>query len=91
MKKFIIALIFACAIFASVAGMNNKNNNICEAPAIVVEINPQTGWATLIDWKGEAWHYEQEGLVKSQLVIIKFDTMGTYDIYDDEIIELQVS
>lgn len=61
-----------------------------EVPAVVEEINLVTGWTTLVDWQGEAWHCEQEGLAVGQIVIVEFDNMGTEDIYDDEIIAVRV-
>lgn len=61
-----------------------------EVPAVIEEINPVTDWATLVDWQGEAWHCEQEGLAVGQIVMVEFDNMGTEDIYDDEIIAVRV-
>ena len=63
-------------------------NKIHEVAAIVEEINPETGFATLIDWDGEAWHYEGK-LELGQMVIIEFDDMGTESIYDDEIVKIR--
>ena len=58
-----------------------------EVAAVVDEANEETGLTTLVDAHGEAWVWD--GLLEEgQLVIIKFDDMGTADIYDDEIIQI---
>ena len=64
-----------------------KANKTREVAALVDDFNPETGCSTLVDWDGEEWLYEGE-LEAGQQVIIKFDDMGTADIYDDEILEI---
>lgn len=59
-----------------------------EVAAVVDEINPETGWITLVDAHGEAWVYEANHFEVGQPVIIEFHNMGTDDIYDDEIISI---
>ena len=59
-----------------------------EIAGIVDEIDPATGYITLVDAHGEAWVCEDEDLEVGQLVIIVFNNNGTADIYDDEIIQI---
>ena len=59
-----------------------------EIAGVVDEINPATGYITLVDAHGEAWVCEGEDLEVGQPVIIVFNDMGTDDIYDDEIIQI---
>ena len=59
-----------------------------EIAGIVDEVNPATGWITLVDAHGEAWVCDGEDLEVGQPVIIVFNDMGTDDIYDDEIIRI---
>lgn len=87
--KTIAIISIAMLIVVGIAFMVNSIFTY-EVPAVVEEINPVTGWATLVDWQGEAWCCEQEGLAVGQIVIVEFDNMGTEDIYDDEIIAVRV-
>lgn len=59
-----------------------------EIAGIVDEVDPATGYITLVDAHGEAWVCEGENLEVGQPVIIVFDNNGTADIYDDEIIQI---
>lgn len=59
-----------------------------EIAGVVDEVNPATGYITLVDAYGEAWVCEGEDLEVGQPVIIVFNDMGTDDIYDDEIIQI---
>ena len=59
-----------------------------EIAGVVDEVNPATGYITLVDAHGEAWVCEGENLEVGQPVIIVFNDMGTDDIYDDEIIQI---
>lgn len=65
-----------------------ENAEHYEIAGVVDEINPETGWITLVDAYGEMWVYEGEGLEEGQPVIIVFNDMNTDDIYDDEIIQI---
>ena len=55
--------------------------------AEVVSANPETGITILVDEFGEEWVAET-ALTEGEVVVILFDTMGTEDIYDDEILEI---
>lgn len=59
-----------------------------EIAAVVDEVNPSTGYITLVDAHGEAWVCEADHFEVGQPVIIVFDDMGTDNIYDDEIIQI---
>ena len=88
-EKFAILCIVLILICATIWGCTHSTKTF-EIPAVVEEVNPATGYATLVDWQGEAWVYEFDSLQVGQLVVIVFDDMGTEDIYDDEIIEIRV-
>ena len=92
MKNIIYIITIVCIALLIIIGITLAIDAIFtyEVPAAVEEINHVTGWATLIDWQGEAWCCEQEGLAVGQIVIVEFDNMGTEDIYDDEIIAVRV-
>lgn len=66
-------------------------NTIYEVSAIVEEVNKDEALVLFVDWNGEAWYYEMESENFSigQLVIIEFDSMGTDNIYDDEIVKIR--
>lgn len=64
-----------------------KSNKTYEVSAIVDEYDVTNNCSILVDWNGEAWFFDGE-LEIGRLVIIKFNDMGTADIYDDEIIEI---
>lgn len=59
-----------------------------EIAGVVDEVDPATGYITLVDAYGEAWVCEGENLEVGQPVIIVFDDMDTDSIYDDEIIQI---
>jgi hypothetical protein len=88
-EKLAILCIVLVLICATIWGCTHSTKTF-EIPAVVEEVNPATEYATLVDWQGEAWVCEADGLQVGQLVIIVFDDMGTEDIYDDEIIKLRV-
>ena len=64
---------------------------IYEVSAIVEEVNNNDGLVLLVDWNGEAWYYEMESeaFECGQLVIVEFDSKGTENIYDDEIVKIR--
>ena len=83
---------YACNDCGKVIETNHqqsKSHKTYEIAAIVDEVNPETGYITLIDCDGEAWVYEGEGFEAGQMVIIEFDDLETNDIYDDEIIKIR--
>lgn len=97
MKNFtiyaLIVILLALTLFAPIyiaANCNTvfKHNEHREIAAVVDEVNPSTGYITLVDAHGEAWVCEADHFEVGQPVIIVFDDMGTDDIYDDEIIEI---
>ena len=59
-----------------------------EIAGVVDEVDPATGYITLVDAHGEAWVCEGEDLEVGQPVIIVFNNNGTADIYDGEIIQI---
>ena len=63
-----------------------ENTALCVV-AEVVSANPETGITILVDEFGEEWVAET-ALTEGEQVVILFDTMGTDDIYDDEILEI---
>lgn len=87
---FVLVTAMFIGMLAGVGDCRVIKNITRTVPAVVEEINPATGWATLVDWSGEAWHCEDDSLEVGQLVIVEFDDMGTEDIYDDEIVSVRV-
>ena len=97
MKNFtiyaLIVILLTLSLFAPIyigANYNTvfQHNEHREVAAVVDEINPSTGYITLVDAHGEAWVYESNYFREDQPVIIVFDDMGTDDIYDDEIVQI---
>lgn len=62
-----------------------ENVEYREIAAFVDEVNDCT---TLVDANGEAWLWDGTEFEEGQPVIIVFNTMGTDEIYDDEIIQI---
>lgn len=81
----VLMLIVPLFMFPVVLEANAEHYEIA---AVVDEVNPETGWITLVDAHGEAWVCDGEDLAEGQPVIIVFNDMGTDDIYDDEIIQI---
>lgn len=89
------AIIGSIAIFACLAIGAVITHKVIEAPAptheagaVVEEVNSTTGEIVAVDWSGEAWVFEGEGLKVGDPVILVFCDMGTETIYDDEIIQV---
>lgn len=60
-----------------------------EVPAVVVEMNDETGWVTFVDWANETWYIRGSGYVPGQLIVAVFDDNGTPDtIYDDMVVDI---
>lgn len=60
-----------------------------EVPAVVIEVNDETGWVTFVDWANETWYIRGSGYVPGQLIVAVFDDNGTPDtIYDDMVVDI---
>ena len=99
--KNIVIILFALLIFITLSSILSRYepttapieevNTIYEVSAIVEEVNSNDGLVLLVDWNGEAWYYEMESesFECGQLVIVEFDSNGTENIYDDEIVKIR--
>lgn len=94
MKNFIIyaliVILLALSLFVPIyLGANYstvfQHNEHREIAAFVDEVNDCT---TLVDANGEAWLWDGTEFEEGQPVTIVFNTMGTDEIYDDEIIQI---
>jgi hypothetical protein len=75
--------------FGYFRGLSYDPSATYEVPAVVCEVNEETGWITFEDWNGEAWCIRDTGYKVGQLVILTFNDKDTLDIYDDIIVEVR--
>lgn len=95
-KSYIITAIgvgFICVLmliapFFMFSRVVKENVEYREIAAFVDEVNPSTNCTTLVDANGEAWLWDGTEFEEGQPVIIVFNTMGTDEIYDDEITQI---
>ena len=84
MKKFIIIILCLSALISGCSSGCHRY----EVLATVEHYDFFSGRVEVIDSRGESWvYFDSESLSVGQTICLVFETNGTNDIYDDEIVD----
>jgi hypothetical protein len=88
MKHIIIIVLLALILFTACAP--KSTSTIYPKSGYVIEVDRENDTVTFVDSMGEAWTFSgAEDWAKGDGIVVIMDTMGTENIYDDEIIEVR--
>ena len=95
MIKTIICAICIASVFVAIVGgaiyigtNTQKTLHIRKDKVQVIEANG--GEYVVVDSQGEAWEFTSDRTYfESEILVVKFDTLGTASIFDDKIIAVK--
>lgn len=94
MKNFILCVLLAVLLLgvfiAPIAMFSDLDENLHIRFEKVQVIEACDGVYAVVDGAGEVWEFESnKTYFVGEVFTVKFDTLGTEDIYDDEIIAIK--
>lgn len=89
MKKVIITLMFAAMMFVMCAMVAHGEEQYYALVGVVVELDTHENVVCVEDFNGNIWGFDGcEDWAIGDIAGMVMDTMGTENIYDDEIINV---
>ena len=89
-KTIIITLLLSISIIIPICMSVNFTNTFHAREEKVQVIEANNGEYAVVDEDGEVWEFTSDHTYfKDEVLTIKFDTLGTETIYDDEIIAVK--
>ena len=94
MKNFILCILFVVLLLgvfiAPIIMLSDLDENLHIRFEKVQVIEAYDGVYAVIDGTGDVWEFESDKTYfVGEVFTVKFDTLGTEDIYDDEIIAIK--